>query len=160
MEIVDSPVPGSAALTFITPPSLRMLDQTGAALTQVGSNSDPWQVEVTLLTSSSSHGSATLDGSTTAEFVYGGTVTFTDLSISHAGEYALRFQVVSPDEADPFTVDSDYFTVVALELTGGLANYTEPLIVDEEFSFEVQIYDGLTNEPVDDISWQVRKNLN
>ena len=70
----------------------------GATIDQMGSLASPWQLTAYLVEVEGSWPGVTLTGSETVPYK-DGAFTFTDLGISHSGDYQLEFVVTCPVEA-------------------------------------------------------------
>jgi len=124
MQIIDPPL------------SLYLASETGAVVSNLGDDSDPWNCTVTV-----TNGTGSLSGEVTVPFL-DGFADFTDLRIDAAGEYyELTFTVSSPDNSldslstQPFTVEIRPLSLKVLEVAKMVPENAvfsiEPTIWDE-----------------------------
>ena len=126
----------------------------GAVVNQLGSITDPWIVCVTMEMTSFSDARAALSGSANATFS-GSWANFTDLAISHSGNYTLLFNISSPAEASIFNIIRQEVVVSQRVISGEVIAQPSSIFVDDQMTITVQLVDVETGAHVDDIGWKV-----
>ncbi|XP_070541075.1 fibrocystin-L-like [Ptychodera flava] len=143
---------------FLGQPVIDALDGYEEHVDNVGHSSSPWEVTVTLR-EVSGNANAVLIGNTTAQFT-GGFANFTDLGISHTGEYILDFEVTKPENLT-FQASSSSITVEIRPYSLSVVSSPSSAYVGEVFTTQplVEIIDDTTGEAAEDIgmkghTWQ------
>ena len=123
---------------------------------RVGSVSDPWVIEATLLIVDGSDPRATLVTVAQAPMNQGW-ANFSDVAVSHAGKYALNFTVVYPPEArGSFSGQSAEFEIAIREIEIEITDQPGTVFVNEDFGIEARLVDKNTQEIITDLDWKVR----
>ncbi|XP_060084827.1 fibrocystin-L-like, partial [Ylistrum balloti] len=152
MRFNPAPEPLHEGVVFRTQPKIQVLDAQGQPITNLGTDSQPWQITASLRLGGSNP-SASLTGNLTVEFV-NGWANFTDLLITQLGsDFYIDFNLTSPSDSN-FTIASDPLTVTGRPITASVASMTTSPIENDNFALRVELRDGLTSELIPDIAWR------
>ena len=125
----------------------------GARVEQVGSWSNPWKVNVTIIASSNPDG--VLHGDTTVDFLLGW-ANFTDLAITHEGDYTLKFEISSPaDAVGSFGSHTMDVTIERKVLEVRVAEQPTEVYLDANFTIDIDLVDAITGNRLDEIDFKV-----
>ncbi|XP_041477742.1 fibrocystin-L-like isoform X1 [Lytechinus variegatus] len=146
-----SPTEGSEYAPFPTQPKVKVVDQQGNLVTQLGSPSNPWLVTATLAVRPAGS-TAQLVGTVTIPF-QDGWANFTSLAITKFGSgYVLEFAITYPDSSPLSSVRTAAFSITHRQLTGAQAGQTGSVYVNEPFSVEVKVRDAASGEVVTNLN--------
>ena len=89
-----------------------------------------------------------------------GWFNFTDLSISHSGQdYIIDFNVVFPQQAENFSLESKPFNVTGRPLKIHINNQTtRNIFAFDHFEVTIDLADLNTDEVITNITWRVCLN--
>ncbi|XP_006825958.1 fibrocystin-L-like [Saccoglossus kowalevskii] len=131
-------------------------DGDGDHVNNLGHSSSPWQLSVSLRPNTSDT-RAQLLGNTSVVFV-NGCANFTNLAVTHAGDYILDFVITVPENTT-LGVVSTSFTVSNRPYSLGVVAVPDSAHEGELFTPQpiIEIVDTILGETAEDISWKGHK---
>ncbi|XP_002740339.1 fibrocystin-L-like [Saccoglossus kowalevskii] len=138
---------------FQQQPVIDALDALGDHVNNLGHSSSPWQLSVSL-TPNTGNARAQLLGNTSVVFV-NGYANFTNLAITHAGDYILDFVITVPENTT-LGVVSISFTVSNRPYSLGVVAVPDSAYEGELFTPQpiIEIVDTILGETAENISWK------
>ncbi|XP_077870118.1 fibrocystin-L-like [Saccoglossus kowalevskii] len=138
---------------FQQQPVINALDALGDNVENLGHSSSPWQLSVSLRPNIGDT-RAQLLGKTSVVFV-NGYASFTNLAITHAGDYILDFVITVPENTT-LGVVSISFTVSNRPYSLGVVAVPDSAYEGELFTPQpiIEIVDVILGETAEDISWK------
>lgn len=147
----------AAQIPCSTQPLLKIVDENGALITNIGNDDFPWIVVANMTVSSNEN--ATLILQTEAQ-VHNGYVNFTRLGVSETSTFTLSFKFKSPEgvnasEFDPKELTTPPITATLPVLSCQQSESDITVAANSNFDITVKIVDKVSKLQVENISWAV-----
>ena len=143
LKIVYEPFIAKEMMSMEVFPRIYLVDEDNHFIKNVGDDSDPWLVTVSLV-----QGPGTLLGNTSAPIV-NGFASFDDIRLDQEGQdYQLRFEVSYPNVILP-GINSFLFDVDPRPLSLKFLNESILIPSNQTFSVSLAIWDVALNQPAD-----------
>ncbi|XP_052286416.1 fibrocystin-L-like [Dreissena polymorpha] len=135
-------------------PRIQVATINDIVITELGTTQSPWTMEVSIRPGTG-HPNAQLLGTlnVTAE---NGWFNFSDLAITHMGsDYVLDFKIISPVEAENFSLAAEEFSVAAKPLEVHVVSMTAGTIVEDvPFDVTLGLRDEVSGDLLQDLYWR------